>query len=70
MFSVNAEKRHILAYGTIGSVYENGITEQDFLRGLDALDGQDMTLVLQSDGGHVAEGLSIYNQLSEYPGAR
>ena len=55
----------IRAYGAIG--YPE-IDETMFMRALDEMGGQDITVRLQSEGGDVIAGLSIYNQLNNYPG--
>lgn len=67
MFSFNKETGLIRAYGIIGD-YEGGISETDFMEALDAMGGRDVVVQLQSDGGSVTAGLSIYNQIENYPG--
>ena len=67
MFDVNTEDGTIRAYGLIGA-FEDGITAVDFLAALDEMGGRDLTIHLQSEGGDVFDGLSIYNQIDNYPG--
>ena len=67
MFDFNAESGSIRVYGVIGP-YEDGIDEVDFMRAFDDLGGDDVTIHLQSEGGSVTSGLSIYNQIQNYPG--
>lgn len=67
MFDVNAETGVMKVYGPIGA-FEDGISAVDFMEGLEKMGGRDVTIKLQSEGGDVFDGLSIYNQLNEYQG--
>lgn len=67
MFDYSTDKGTIRAYGVIGP-YEDGISETDFMRAFDAFGGDDVTIHVNSEGGSVTSGLSIYNQISNYPG--
>jgi len=67
MFSSNPEKAEIRAYGGIGP-WEGNISELDFQNAFDEHSGQDLTIHVQSDGGDVDSGISIYNQIANYPG--
>lgn len=67
MFDYSTQDGTIRAYGVIGD-YEDGISELDFMDAFDALGGDDVTIHLQSEGGSVTSGLSIYNQIEAYPG--
>lgn len=67
MFDFSTERGTIRAYGVIGD-YEDGISELDFMDAFDALGGDDVTIHLQSEGGSVTSGLSIFNQIEAYPG--
>lgn len=70
MFDFNTETGRIRAYGIIADEdYEPGISAVDFVKALDAMGGQDIELHIKSDGGDVDEGMSIYNQLMNYPGS-
>mgnify|MGYP001820229117 CR=1 FL=1 len=67
MFEVDAKNKTIHAYGEVG-VPGDGFVEEDFVSGLAQMGGSDVTIYLQSPGGDVFGGLSIYNQLDRYPG--
>ena len=67
MFDYDVNKGTIRAYGVIGP-FEDGISETDFMQALDAFGGDDIALHLQSEGGSVTSGLSIYNQIANYSG--
>lgn len=54
--------------GEIGDYFENGIAARDVAEMLQNAGGDDLTITLKSDGGDVFEGLSIYNQISQYSG--
>lgn len=53
--------------GPIGD-FEGGIDAQSFHDALQEHNGADVTLVLDSPGGVVSDGLSIYNALMQYSG--
>lgn len=53
--------------GPIGD-FEGGIAAQDFHDALQEHNGADVTLMLDSPGGVVSDGLSIYNALMQYSG--
>ena len=67
MFDFSAENGTIRAYGPIGA-YEGGIEETDFMEAFDNIGGDDVTIHLNSPGGSVDSGQSIYNQIQNYPG--
>ena len=67
MFNWSKEKKRIRAYGEVGYPGE-GFTHQDFMEALDDIGGDDITIELQSVGGDVYSGLSIKNQIADYPG--
>ena len=53
--------------GPIGD-FEGGIDAQSFHDALNEHNGADVTLMLDSPGGVVSDGLSIYNALMQYSG--
>jgi len=53
--------------GPIGE-FEGGIDAQSFHDALNEHNGADVTLMLDSPGGVVSDGLSIYNALMQYSG--
>ena len=57
----------ITARGMIGD-YENSISADDFRAVLEEHSGQDVTIHLNSEGGSVTDGLSIYNAISQHDG--
>ena len=67
MFDVDVTEGRIRAYGEVGWPDE-GFTEQSFMQAFDLLGGADCTIQLNSDGGDVFAGQSIYNQIANYPG--
>ena len=68
MFDANKDAKLMRVYGPIGSYFEDGISDVDVVQALDLMDGNDIEIMLKSDGGDVFEGISIYNQLKRYPG--
>lgn len=49
-------------------VFGEDFTSEDFMDVLDSQGGDDISIYLQSIGGSVSDGMSIYNQLRSYPG--
>ena len=68
MFDFDTSTGRIRAYGVIGDPIDDGIGPHSFMEALDAMDGRDVEVQLQSDGGSVVDGISIYNQLKDYTG--
>ena len=57
----------ILIYGNIGDRWdENGVIAADFVRDLQSLDVETITLRINSYGGSVPDGLAIYNALRRH----
>lgn len=67
MFDYDLENGTIRAYGEVGWPDE-GFTEMDFMRAFDAFGGDDVRISINSPGGDVSPGLSILNQIQDYPG--
>ena len=67
MFDFNIETGQIRAYGVIGN-FMDGISPADFMDAFDQMDGQDVTIQLQSEGGDIISGLTIMNQIRDYAG--
>lgn len=63
----NPEKQEITMRGFIGD-YENGISADDFIDVLKEHAGQDVTIHLNSEGGSVTDGLSMYNAIANHDG--
>lgn len=63
----NPEAKTITFRGFVGD-YDNGISADDFRAVLAEHDGQDVTIHLNSEGGSVTDGLSIYNAISQHEG--
>jgi ATP-dependent protease ClpP protease subunit len=68
MLKADAKTGKIRIDGEIGSYFENGVGSSEFSDMLDAMAGNPLDITIKSDGGDVFEGLSIYNQLKQYPG--
>lgn len=68
MFDADKDLKMMRVYGNIGSYFDNGISDVDVMKALDLFAGDDIEIVMKSDGGDVFEGISIYNQLKKYPG--
>ncbi len=60
-------KGTITARGMIGD-YDNAISADDFRDCLNEHAGKDVTIHLNSEGGSVTDGLSIFNAISEHEG--
>ena len=64
MFEYNASSGIIKMYGEIGAE----ISADDFAAALEKMDGQAVTIKLQSEGGSVFDGMRIANAIGDYPG--
>jgi len=63
----NPEAGTITFRGFVGD-YDNGISADDFRDVLTEHSGKDVTIHLNSEGGSVTDGLSIYNAISQHEG--
>ena len=63
----NPTAQTITMRGGIGD-FENHISADDFLSALSEHAGEDVTILLDSEGGSVTDGLSIYNAIMQYSG--
>ncbi len=63
----NTESGSMSIRGAIGD-FEEGVSSQSFHDALQDHNGADVTLMLDSPGGVVSDGLSIYNALMQYSG--
>lgn len=63
----NPEKHEITMRGFIGD-FENGISADDFRDVLAEHAGQDVTIHLNSEGGSVTDGLSMFNAIATHEG--
>jgi len=63
----NVEAGTMSLRGVIGDYFEGAMAE-DFHDALAEHNGSPVTIMLDSPGGVVSEGLSIYNSLMNYPG--
>jgi len=63
----NPEAGTITFRGFVGD-YDNGISADDFRDVLAEHGGKDVTIHLNSEGGSVTDGLSIYNAISQHEG--
>ena len=66
-FETNPTAGTITMRGGIGD-FENHISADDFLSALSEHAGEDVTILLDSEGGSVTDGLSIYNAIMQYSG--
>lgn len=66
-FETNPTVGTITMRGGIGD-FENHISADDFLSALSEHAGEDVTILLDSEGGSVTDGLSIYNAIMQYSG--
>lgn len=66
-FETNPEAGTITVRGGIGD-FENHIGSNDFMDALAEHAGEDITIHLDSEGGSVVDGISIYNQIRNYSG--
>lgn len=64
----NPAAQTITMRGGIGD-FENHISADDFLSALSEHAGEDVTILLDSEGGSVTDGLSIYNAIMQYSGS-
>jgi ATP-dependent protease ClpP protease subunit len=64
MFDVSKSQGRIRAYGDVGADFD----QESFMRAFDELAGDDVEIMIQSRGGDVQSGISIYNQIADYPG--
>lgn len=55
----------IRAYGAVGM---GELNVEDFMEAFGAMDGKDVTIHLQSEGGDVIEGISILDKIQQYSG--
>lgn len=69
--NVNENSAELFIYGDITSWkwYEDEVCAYDLSKELNALEGKDLTVRINSYGGEVAQGLAIYNLLKTYPGS-
>jgi len=67
IFSTDVDKGEMTIRGGIGD-FENHISADDFQLALAEHAGADVTIHLDSPGGSVTDGLSIYNAISTYSG--
>jgi ATP-dependent Clp protease protease subunit len=67
-FETNPTAGTITMRGGIGD-FENHISADDFLSALSEHAGEDVTILLDSEGGSVTDGLSIYNAIMQYSGS-
>ena len=68
MFDFNSDSGLIRAYGVIGDQFDDGVGPTQLIEALDAMGGRDVTLQLQTRGGDVPDGISMFNQLKQYGG--
>ena len=70
MFRVNISSGIIDARGVVQESYPDmdGFSSDDFVQAFSDLRGRDVTIVLNSQGGVVSEGLSIFNQIEAHDG--
>ena len=66
-FETDPEAGTITVRGGIGD-FENHISANDFLDALSGHAGEDVTIHLDSEGGSVTDGLSMYNAICQYSG--
>jgi len=66
-FETNTTAGTITMRGGIGD-FENHISADDFLSALSEHAGEDVTILLDSEGGSVTDGLSIHNAIMQYSG--
>lgn len=59
----------LIIYGPIGDMYWDGVTAQEIVQRLDALEADTIRVRVNSDGGVITEGSAIYNALKRH-GAR
>jgi ATP-dependent protease ClpP protease subunit len=69
MFEVNEATAQIKAYGLVGVEGAAGFTHIEFMQALESLSGQDVTIRMQSPGGDIASGLSMFNSLKDFDGS-
>ena len=66
----NDSEAELYIYGDITSWkwYEDDVCAYDLAKELNALEGKNLKVRINSYGGEVAQGLAIYNLLKDYPG--
>ncbi|UGQ45086.1 ClpP-like prohead protease/major capsid protein fusion protein [Massilia endophytica] len=65
--STGARSAEILIYGDIGeSWYEDTVAARDFVREIDALDVDHITIRINSFGGSVPDGIAIFNAIRRH----
>jgi len=71
MFRVDIENAIIDARGLVEESYpeSTGFGSDDFINAFADLKGRDVTIILNSPGGVVSEGLSIFNQIEAHNGS-
>lgn len=67
MIVLQKDKQLISVRGTIGDI-EGGCNASDFSNALRELEGRDVTIELDSEGGSVTEGLAIFNAIAKHDG--
>ncbi|THD41003.1 Clp protease ClpP, partial [Enterobacteriaceae bacterium ML5] len=67
--AANSNDNTISIFDVIGSDYwGEGVTANRIAGALRSMNGEDVTVSINSPGGDMFEGLAIYNQLREYSG--
>lgn len=67
--AANSNENTISVFDVIGSDYwGEGVTANRIAGALRSMNGEDVTVSINSPGGDMFEGLAIYNQLREYSG--
>lgn len=68
MFEVDKENSVIYFYDVVGGDWMGGVTDSDFKKSLDEMEGRDVQIHVNSPGGDVWAGLAIHNFIESYPG--
>lgn len=69
---VNANLAELHLYGTIGGggFFSDGISANDVVEVLSGLDSSDLNIYINSPGGDVFQGMTIYNTLNRFQGKK
>ncbi len=68
MFTVNATGTEIFIFGDIGESWsESSVTAANFIKELNAINADEITVRINSVGGSVPDGLAIFNALIRHP---
>lgn len=68
MLDFDVDSGEIFASGPVGDYFDGGFDAAAFREAFRAMGGRDVTILVNSDGGDVFQGMSIVNQMRSYKG--